>query len=162
MIKYGFGKHLYAITGFFVFSGKHLFMRLILLAILSCCIVSTVMAQQGQSKNPAEKIEQYWFVMIKTGPKQDFDSASRAKLFQGHMANMERLYYDGILKVAGPFGKNDLKWRGIFIFDCKTKEEAEQMVATDPAVAAGLFAVDIVPWYSEPTGSFVKGKPKKD
>ena len=76
------------------------------------------------------------------------------------MSNMERLYNDGILKVAGPFGKNDFKWRGIFIFDCTTKEEAEKIVTTDPAIAAGLFAVDIVPWYSEPVGNFIHGKPK--
>lgn len=114
-----------------------------------------------KAKSPGEKIEQYWFVVLKTGPKQDFDSAAKAKLFEGHMANINRLYYDGILKVAGPFGKNDFKWRGIFIFDCKTREEAEKITSTDPAIAAGLFEVDIVPWYSEAVGSFVHGKPEK-
>ena len=129
--------------------------------ILSMTISLTAIAQTDKVKTAAEKIVQYWFVMIKTGPKQDFDSAAKAKLFAGHMENINRLYYDGILKVAGPFGKNDLKWRGIFILDCATKEEAETNVMTDPAVAAGLFAVDIVPWYGEPTGSFKKGKPEK-
>lgn len=114
-----------------------------------------------QEKAPEERIEQYWFIILKTGPKQDFDSSAKAELFEGHMANIKRLYYEGILKVAGPFGKNDLKWRGIFIFDCKTKEEAQKNVSTDPAVAAGLFAVDIVPWFSAPTGSFIHGKPEK-
>ena len=118
-------------------------------------------ADTSTQKKPAPKIEQYWFVLIKTGPKTDFDSSTRANLFRGHMANMDKLYYDGILKVAGPFGKNEFTWRGLFIFDCKTKEEAERIAATDPAVAAGLFAVDIVPWYGEPVGSFVHGKPKK-
>ena len=132
---------------------------------LSALTFSTVNAQENTSaskeKSPAEKITQFWFVMIKTGPKQDFDSASKAKLFEGHMANINRLYYEGILKVAGPFGKNDFSWRGIFIFDCKTREEADSYVSTDPAVAAGLFTVDIVPWYGEPIGSFKKGKPEK-
>ncbi len=114
-----------------------------------------------KKERPEDKIEQYFFVMIKTGPKQDFDSAQKQLLFKGHMDNINRLYYEGILKVAGPFGKNDLAWRGIFVFDCKTKEEAEKYVQTDPAVAAGLFAVDIVPWYSSPIGSFKHGKPKK-
>lgn len=118
-------------------------------------------AATAKTKSPAEKITLFWFVMIKTGPKNDFDSATKAKLFAGHMSNMERLYYDGVLKVAGPFGKNDLNWRGIFIFDCKTKEDAEKITATDPAVEAGLFSVDIVPWYGEPSGSFKKGKPEK-
>lgn len=129
-----------------------------------CCIVAQ--AQHADSvkttkAKPEDKIEQYFFVMIKTGPKQDFDSAQKAELFKGHMANINKLYYDGILKVAGPFGKNDLAWRGIFIFDCKTKEEAEKIAQSDPAVAAGLFAVDIAPWYSSPIGSFKHGKPDK-
>jgi uncharacterized protein YciI len=127
-----------------------------------------LLSVNGQSKKPLmkkerleDKIEQYFFVLLKTGPKQDFDSTQKQLLFKGHMDNINKLYYDGILKVAGPFGKNDLAWRGIFIFDCKTKEEAENYVKTDPAVAAGLFAVDIVPWYSSPIGSFKPGKPKK-
>lgn len=150
--------------------------KLLLVFLFVICRATGIFAQADQA--PAElktqppvvkaddvnkvenKIDQYWFVILKTGPKQDFDSARKAKLFEGHMANMGRLYNEGILKVAGPFGKNDFKWRGIFIFDCKTKEEAEKIASSDPAIAAGLFAVDIVPWYSEPVGSFVHGKPK--
>lgn len=118
--------------------------------------------QPGKAKKPEDQIEQYWFVLLKTGPKNDFDSIAKVKLFEGHMANINKLYYDGILKVAGPFGKNGLTWRGIFIFDCKTKAEAENIVLSDPAVAAGLFAVEIVPWYGVPIGSFAHGKPKKN
>ena len=129
--------------------------------LLASCFGYT-QAMPEKPKKPEEQIERYWFVLIKTGPKNDFDSASKAKLFEGHMANINKLYYDGILKVAGPFGKNDFTWRGIFIFDCKTKEEAETIVKSDPAVSAGLFAVDIVPWYGAPIGSFTHGKPKKD
>lgn len=75
--------------------------------------------------------------------------------------NNNKLYYDGILKVAGPFGKNDLTWRGIFVFDpiaigYKTKAEAEKYVQSNPAVAARLFAVNMVPWYSTPIGSFTQ------
>lgn len=110
---------------------------------------------------PVVKMEKYWFVLLKTGPKQNFDSATKAQLFEGHMANINKLYEDGILKVAGPFGKNELAWRGIFVFDCETKEAAEKIAATDPAIAAGLFAVDIVPWFSEAVGSFKHGKPEK-
>lgn len=120
--------------------------------------------KDSASKKPEEKIKQFWLVMIKTGPKDKeiTDTAERKKIFAGHLSNMERLYNEGILKVAGPFGKNDLTWRGLFIFDCKTREDAENYVKTDPAIAAGVFIVDIVPWYSEPSGSFIPGKPKKE
>lgn len=57
---------------------------------------------------------------------------------------MEKLHKEGILKVAGPFGKNDFTWRGLFILDCASRE-AEKHVKTDPSVAAGVFIYDIVP-----------------
>lgn len=118
-------------------------------------------AQDTKKKEPT--VKQYWLVVLKTGPKDKVitDSAERSTIFKGHFANMERLYNDGILKAAGPFGKNELTWRGLFILDCANKEEAEAHVKTDPSVAAGVFIYDIVPWYSEPTGSFVPGKPDR-
>lgn len=108
-----------------------------------------------------QKIKQFWLVMIKTGPKDKeiSDSTERSKIFAGHFSNMARLHTEGVLKVAGPFGKNDFAWRGLFILDCKTKEEAENYVKTDPAIAAGVFIVDIVPWFSEASGSLAPGKP---
>jgi uncharacterized protein YciI len=121
----------------------------------------TSVAQKDSTK-AAPKIKQFWLVVLKTGPQDKVitDSAQRAKIFAGHFSNMERLYKEGILKVAGPFGKNDFTWRGLFILDCATKEEAEDYVKTDPSIAAGVFVTDIVPWYSEQVGSFVPGKPK--
>lgn len=114
-------------------------------------------------KDPGANIKQFWLVMLKTGPmdKEIKDSTERSKIFAGHFANMERLYYEGVLKVAGPFGKNDFTWRGLFILDCATKEEAESHVKTDPSIAAGVFIYDIAPWYTDATGSFVPGKPEE-
>lgn len=108
-----------------------------------------------------DQINQYWFVLIKTGLNKDADSTTKAILFEKHMANINKLYQDGILKAAGPFGENSNQWRGLFIFDCATREDAEKIVQTDPAVAAGLFTVEITPWYTTPVGSFKKGKPEK-
>ena len=110
------------------------------------------------SQKPA--IDKYWLVILKTGPKADADSAMRKELFEGHMKNMDKLHRAGILKAAGPFGKNDFKWRGLFVLDCATKEEAEKYVKTDPAVAAGIFSTDIVEWYTEASGNFKHGIPE--
>jgi uncharacterized protein YciI len=132
--------------------------------LLLLCSFSSFAQKDSATKKAEPNIKQFWLVILKTGPKDKEikDSTERSKLFAGHFANMERLYYDGLLKVAGPFGKNELTWRGLFILDCKTKEEAEVNVKTDPAVAAGIFIYDIVSWYGEPSGSFVPGKPKKE
>ena len=124
--------------------------------------VLQVTAQEKKSPSGSSAIDKYWFVMIKTGPNVSLDSSAKSDLFKGHMANMKRLADEGILKIAGPFGKNEFNWRGIFIFDCASKEEAEKYVSTDPAVAAGLFAVDIVPWYSSPDGNLEHTKKKPE
>ena len=136
--------------------------RCISLFALLAILQLSVSAQQDSVKAPP-KIKQFWLMVLKTGPQDKVitDSAQRAKIFTGHFSNMERLHKEGILKVAGPFGKNDFTWRGLFILDCATKEEAEKYVMTDPSIEAGVFITDIVPWYSEAVGSFVPGKPKE-
>jgi uncharacterized protein len=122
-----------------------------------------VFAQQNDSKEkkPIEQIRKYWFVLLKAGPDRTQDSATAAKLQEGHIANIDRLYYEGKIKVAGPFGEKG-DWKGLFIFDAETKDEVEKLLQTDPAIAAGRLAYEIKPWYTAPIGSFVPGKPKKE
>lgn len=121
--------------------------------------VSISFAQQKTEKME-DQIRQYWFVMLLKGNNHTQDSATAAKIQEGHMANINKLYYEGKLKVAGPFGDNG-NWLGIFIFDCKTKEEVEQLLKTDPAVSSGRLAYDIRPWWTAPTGNFKPGLPEK-
>lgn len=132
-----------------------------------CLLLLILAIQQVQSQNnttstqkPEDQIRKYWFVMLLKGPVRNQDSATAASIQKGHMDNMDKMYYDGKLKVAGPFGDGK-EWQGIFIFDCPTKEEVENLLKTDPAVASGRLIYDLRPWYTAPIGSFVPGKPKK-
>ena len=137
--------------------------NIFLIAAIVIFLLPQVTAQQKKavSKPTVEnQIKQYWFVMLIKGDNRTQDSATAAKIQEGHMANINRLYYEGKLKVAGPFG-DDGDWLGIFIFDCTTKEEVVQLLKTDPAIAAGRLAYDIHPWWTAATGSFAPGKPKK-
>jgi uncharacterized protein len=90
-------------------------------------------------------MKQYVLAFLKKGSKT-FDSSQRNQLLQGHLKNIGRLAKEGKLLLAGPFlDKGDLA--GIFIFNVTTIEEAKNLVATDPAVKAGLFAIELHPWY---------------
>jgi uncharacterized protein len=113
-------------------------------------------AQKRKSKvivtqvTPADKesaLKQYYFVMLVKGSRRDeiTDTAKINKLQAGHMANMERLAKEGRLILAGPF-MDDMNWRGIFILNCATEKEAEQLLNTDPAIAAGRLGYEIHPW----------------
>ena len=136
-------------------------MKQLAFAILALVISTACFAQQPETKKPIEQIRKYWFVMLKSGSNRGQDSATAQKLQRGHIANIDSLYYAGKIKVAGPFGEPG-EWRGIFIMDVETKEEAEKILQTDPMIAAGRLAYEIKPWYTAPIGSFVPGKPKKE
>jgi len=108
-----------------------------------------VKSQQSQSKhaNDQTELKQYFFVMLTKGPHRNQDSATAAKIQDGHLSNIRRLGSLGKILVAGPFG-DDGDWLGIFIFDCKTREEVEAYLKTDPAIAAGRLNYDIRPWWT--------------
>ena len=90
----------------------------------------------------------YVLAILSTGPNDgSIQGEARQEIFRGHFANMGRLADEGKLAVAGPFGKNDQRFRGIFILAVETVEEARALAQTDPAVKAGIFVVDYFPWY---------------
>lgn len=64
------------------------------------------------------------------------------------MNNIQRLASENKMVVAGPMGKNDKTYRGIFILNTNSKEEAEKMVESDPAVQAKVFEAEYYPWYA--------------
>lgn len=138
-------------------------MKKLIFFLLTFCSTSMAFAQSKDSaqKKPIDEIRKYWFVLLKTGPNRNQDSATAVALQKAHLDNIDRLYYEGVIKVAGPFGEKG-DWRGIFIMDVPTKEEAEKLLQTDPMISVGRLAYEIKPWYTAPIGSFVPGKPKKD
>ena len=133
--------------------------------IIAIFLVISIMNQPAFSqketttKNPEPQIRQYWFVLLTKGSNRSQDSIAAAKIQTGHLNNIKKLYMEGKIKVAGPFGEEG-DWQGIFIFDCPTKEEVEKLLQTDPAIAAGRMIYQIKSWYTVPTGSFEPGKPK--
>lgn len=94
-------------------------------------------------------MKSYVFCILKTGPKDaDIkDKKRRDEIFAGHMANMKRLADEGKLAIAGPFMKNERAYRGLFIFNVTTVEEAQKLVDTDPVIQSGMMIAELTPWY---------------
>jgi uncharacterized protein YciI len=89
----------------------------------------------------------YYFVILKTGPNKTTDKSFISACFDGHMSNMEKLVDAGNLIVAGPFAKNDLTYRGLFIISAETKEELNNILSSDPAIKEGLLEAEVLNWY---------------
>jgi len=91
-------------------------------------------------------MKQYVMAFLKKGPNRDFDSATATQLQRAHLDNIIRMAEEGTLVLAGPFlDRGDI--RGIYIFDVKTVEEAEELTSTDPAIKAGSLEMELHPWY---------------
>lgn len=133
---------------------------LLLLTMMGFYSLSNAQKTTTQPK-PIEQIRKYYFVMLTKGPKRDQDSVTAINIQKGHIANIDKLYYEGKIKVAGPFGESG-DWQGIFIFDCATKEEVEKLLQTDPAISSGRLNFIVKPWYTAPMGSFTPGIPKRE
>jgi len=63
------------------------------------------------------------------------------------MQNIQRLVNEGKLVIAGPLQENDKEYRGIFVLNVTTKEDAARLLETDPAIHAKLFEPEIFGWY---------------
>ncbi len=92
-------------------------------------------------------MKSYLLVILKTGTYETTDQVERDSLFKGHFSNMDRLAEEGKLVLAGPFGKNDKQFRGLFLLNTTSEEEAMDWLNNDPTIKSGLFVVDLIPWY---------------
>jgi uncharacterized protein YciI len=95
-------------------------------------------------------MKMYYMVFLRRGPAwtaaatPEVTAVSRA-----HRANIDRLTKEGLMVVAGPFEgtSGDRALAGIFILRVASMEAAKAAVDTDPAVKAGRFISEIVPWW---------------
>lgn len=103
------------------------------------------------------------FCILKTGPRdaEIKDKKQRDEIFAGHMANINRLAEEGKLALAGPFGKNDRTYRGLFIFNVATVEEAQKLVDTDPVIKSGMMVAELTPWYGSAATVLINENHKK-
>ena len=92
-------------------------------------------------------MKSFIFVLLKTGTNSSNDQEMKNKAFAGHFKNINRLVEEKKLIVAGPFGKNENGFRGLFILDVASMEEAEELMQTDPAIKAEYLAAEIYNWY---------------
>lgn len=89
----------------------------------------------------------YVLVILKTGPNKTEDQKLIQESFRGHMENIDRLVEIEKLVVAGPLGKNENTYRGIFILDVSSIDEAKELLQTDPAIKEQLLDAELYNWY---------------
>lgn len=115
----------------------------------------TLITNPNYDKELADKLggddygmKSYFLVILKTATNTTSNKELIAESFRGHMDNINRLVQEGKLIVAGPLGKNENNYRGIFILDnIETIEEAKEILQTDLAIKNRLLDYEIFTWY---------------
>ena len=141
-------------------------------------VLSGVLAISGQTPQPptpnpnydaalAAKLgadergmKMYVMCFLKTGPLKVDDAKKRSELMAGHFGMINRLAAEGKLVLAGPFSEGG-EFRGIYVFDVKTVEEAQKLTETDPSIKEGYFKVEFIKWYGSAAVMEVNGTHSK-
>lgn len=92
-------------------------------------------------------MKSYILVILKTGPNKSTDNTFISECFSGHLDNINRLVKEEKLIVAGPMGSNINNYRGIFILNLSSVEEAGKLLQTDPAIKEKLLDAELYSWY---------------
>lgn len=130
----------------------------VLLSLIFLILTNADLLAQNEStkydKNLADSLgadeygmKMYVLVILKAGTNTIDNKQYIDSVFKGHMANIGRLAKEGKLIVAGPFKKNDKSYRGIFILNVKSKDEAKLLLETDPAVHSQVLDAELYEWY---------------
>ncbi|HTJ11918.1 MAG TPA: YciI family protein [Dinghuibacter sp.] len=101
-----------------------------------------------QWKADAYGMRLYTLVMLRTGPALKGTKAHEDSLQMAHLNNIKRLADEGKLVLAGPLGKNDHQYEGIFILATSKIDEAKAWVESDPAVQAHELEPEYLRWYA--------------
>jgi len=127
---------------------------IVFLTVLLVIFFSKTAVSQNSIEDEYQ-MKQYFMVFLTKGLNRTQDSVTVAKIQEGHLDNITRLFNEKKIVLAGPFLDNGT-YRGIFIFDVATEEEVIQLLQTDPAIKAGRLGYEIHPWYGP--GSIMIGK----
>ena len=92
-------------------------------------------------------MKSYVLVMLKSGSNTSNDEVTKNTAFRGHMDNIKKMVALDKLVVAGPMGTNDKSYRGIFILNVASIEEAEALLQSDPAIKAQYLDAELYKWY---------------
>ena len=123
-----------------------IFLLSVLLLIAS---FSGVALGQGQQQStPESKLIEFHMALLKRGPKFPADLSTMPPVMQEHVEYVQSLLESGKAVIAGPIAR-DPELAGVYIFRAKSADEAKEWVMADPAVASGLFAPEMHPWWSE-------------
>lgn len=113
---------------------------------LSLWLVPLVLGIAGSGPAPAPEPakKKTYLVVFKPGPGWLAGKPLAEQPIKEHGPYMLSLYTRGVMKFAGPFTDQS---GGAYAFEAASEEEADAIVAADPAVRDKVFIAERHPWF---------------
>ncbi|MEZ4911762.1 MAG: hypothetical protein R2774_12990 [Saprospiraceae bacterium] len=92
-------------------------------------------------------MKKFTLVILSTGDSVYTDEKFVSSCFRGHLDNIHKMVNSGDLIIAGPLGKNDDNYRGIFIFNHSDTEKITSLLTDDPAIRYHILKPTMYSWY---------------
>ena len=135
-------------------------LKILGIAISTLALISNgSLAQDSDDLEIPDAWETCYLVLISANPASpEFGAERRAELMRGHITYQLRLARNGQSVAAGGVGEGlRAELRGLTILRANTLVDASAIANGDPAVAAGLFQVDVREWYIPSPGICASG-----
>lgn len=101
---------------------------------------------EWKAGEPPPQMATYYLVMLVKGPEWTPETSPALEhLMKDHLAHIRKLALSGKMVLAGPLTDGGTI-RGLCVFKAASLEEARAFEEDDPAVKAGLLAVEAHPW----------------
>jgi uncharacterized protein YciI len=118
-------------------------------------VVSALFAGIPASAHGQQKMTTYQLVLLKKGPAAESASTQAGQAtVKEHVGHLYKLGATGAFAAAGPFTDGG-EIQGIILVKAETPEKALDLQGADPAVKAGIFTMEALPFLS-PEGWFGK------
>jgi len=104
-------------------------------------------ASTPQQAPPAYKMTTFQLCLLVEGPNAKKPQAEVGEILMGHLGHLKALMATPQGVIAGPIGDQG-RLRGVLVLRTATADQARALASDDPAVKAGLFAVEVHPWYA--------------
>lgn len=126
-------------------------MKLQLLALITCMLSATAMAEEPREAAPPTEFDKYYMVfLLRPAEPADYGKERNAELQRQHLGHLTWLWEQGHAHVAGPFKvPADDPVRGIVLLRGDLgMERARELAEMDPRVKAGQLEVKVREWYT--------------
>lgn len=106
-------------------------------------------AAQAEDSATSRDWTEVYVVLLRPGPERQAPRSEeeRGRLLQAHIAYQLELQDEGTAVAAGGFDPADERLLGMTILHADSHQEAVTIAEADPAVAAGLVAVEVRTWW---------------